>query len=503
MRSGEYVDERYRLVDQIGQGGMAEAWIATDVRGDRDVVLKIPRVDVDPAGEEGIEDRRALIGRFQREGDLLRQLQHPGIPTIFGTGTHQGRPYIAMEYIRGVTLHGFREGHWPIPLSAAAAIGFQTAEALAAAHGLHVVHRDLTPHNVMIRDTGRIALIDFGIAMPLRPGATRYTRAGATVGSQGYMAPEQLLEHPPTVQTDVYALGCVLYLLLAGRRPFEETSKRSIPQQHIEDDPLPVTTYIHVPDDLEDLVLQLLAKAPERRPTADAVVAALRPYLPEDGAGDPQPALRPDPTLPFRRPAGAQPQTGKPPTQVGIGSGRRGQPGRAGSAFLSRQEIADRLDEVRRELNSGDPKAAHDQLVALRPVAARSVGRLDDLVSRIELALADSLRIAGDCAAAEPAYRDLADALGKAQRPTEVSVFLILCARLGEAEVGAARGGHDIDGAAVLRDAVAAIADLTADQQHELGNRVRDLALQLLELGVSENEARVALNTLEVLDDRR
>ncbi|XES00434.1 serine/threonine-protein kinase [Streptomyces sp. S1D4-11] len=217
--AGELVDRRYELTASLGQGGMAQVWRAREVATGRDVAVKFLRLDseglrrLDPYEREA--ELAVLYARFRREVELLSSLDHPGIPELYGHGSHGGMPYIAMRLVTGVTLRAFLDEHNTLPLASAVAVASQVAQALACAHTLPVVHRDLKPQNIMIDDDGVPTLLDFGIAKPLRADATRYTAHGSTLGSRGYQAPEQILEKEPTARTDIYSFGCVIYELLA------------------------------------------------------------------------------------------------------------------------------------------------------------------------------------------------------------------------------------------------------------------------------------------------
>jgi serine/threonine protein kinase len=305
MRAGDVLANRYQLTEMLGKGGMAEVWRAEDLELRRTVAVKFLRPDPFLAAcsdeAERREEFRVVCHRFRREGSLLGRLHHPGIPELYDSGTHGDEPYIVMRYIDGVSLHEFIERH-TITVDVAAAIAAQITDALICAHALPVVHRDLKPYNILIGQDGTAALIDFGIAKPLGPGTTGYTRQGSTVGSRGYQAPEQILEGQITPATDLYALGCVLYFMLAGRPPFIGDG---MPAQHLSHNPLPLLAFkSDIPAELDNLTLQLLEKNPDDRPPdARAVRALLDPYLPRLGDAAPSPRFIPDPTAVFRTPS--------------------------------------------------------------------------------------------------------------------------------------------------------------------------------------------------------
>lgn len=502
MDKGELVGGRYRLRDVLGSGGMAHAWRADDEELGRPAVVKTPRFDF--GAEDGydtddiIRDRAERLGRFRREADLLSRLRHPGIPEAYGAGDHQGQPYIAMQFIDGQTLHDFLREHWPLPVAAAIAIATQVATALDAAHQLRIVHRDLKPHNILLAHSGRVFVIDFGIAKPLWSDATRYTSAGSSIGSTGYKAPEQLLEDTITPQTDLYVLGCVLHLLLTGQPPFIATKERgSIVRQHLHEAARSLTTHgVHVPDELDRLVLHLLEKTANKRPTGAAkVVAAMARYLPRLGDPAPDPVLTPDPTLFFRTPEAMQASDAPPrnPGRTSPQTMRHSRPSR----FVTRAQATDRLTLLLDESRAGDLDAACARFAELLQIAERSFGNPDQLVDRIRLGYADSLRLAGECARAAAIYTALDDALlSQPGRDDVETTGLVLCARLGAAESLAALDELQDGGLAALREAAAHIPLLPEQLAHDVARRCRAVGVQLQELGYDDEEARRLLAAL-------
>ena len=212
-----------------------------------------------------------------------------------------------------------------------------------------MVHRDIKPYNLLIAQNGTVVLIDFGIAKPVGRHATPYTRHGSTVGSRGYQAPEQILERQVTPKTDLYALGCVLYELLAGRPPF--TGDR-LADQHLHEVPLPLLVHSpHVPAELAEITLQLLEKEPDRRPTSAAVVRdVLSGYLPQPGDPVPSPRFDPDPTRPFRERAERWPPAEPLSPAPAPGNARGGR----GASWLSRRQVEAALGPAEDELISGN-----------------------------------------------------------------------------------------------------------------------------------------------------
>ena len=197
---------RYEILRPLGHGAMAVVDLAHDRELDRDVALK--RLAENLARDE---DLRA---RFLREGRLAAQLSHPNIVRVYDVGEGDGRPYIAMEHVDGETLADLVARRGRLPVAEAAGLGAQAARALAAAHAAGLVHRDVKPHNLLLRSDGILKLSDFGIAFGLE--GTRLTMAGTVLGTAAYLAPEQARAEEVTAAADVYALGLVLVELLTG-----------------------------------------------------------------------------------------------------------------------------------------------------------------------------------------------------------------------------------------------------------------------------------------------
>jgi serine/threonine protein kinase len=513
MQLGEVVAGRYRVTELLGKGGMAEAWRAQDDVDNRPVVIKTPKGDLfrpvvgaaeedDQAAIRLGEERRECLGRFRREADLLRQLHHPSIPEVYETGDHRGRPFLAMQFVEGETLHRFLSTHLPLALAATAAITTQICQALGAAHELPVVHRDLKPLNILVALDGQVSLIDFGIAMPLRPDATRYTSAGVPVGSRGYMAPEQILERETTPQTDLYALGCILYQLLSGRTPFVERPGRSITDQHLHDIPLPLSAFgIAIPEELERIVQRLLSKEPRDRPrSTTAVISALAPHLPALGAPPPRPALTPDPTTPFRsrkahrepdRGEAAQHEGGARPTPTSASSpgtwavGTVAPRSRRSPSVATRSDIKSALESVLRAMADGDLTSARAELQVLLGAATRSLGRPHILVARVQLGYADSIKLMGESQEAAGVYAELARDITMLTNQGAEATYLYACARLGEGECRAAMGDMD-DGLAAWKQVTS--SGVAPEYTQPLDQRRRDLGLQLTELGIDDHE---------------
>jgi eukaryotic-like serine/threonine-protein kinase len=262
----------YRLGEKIGEGGMGEVWKATDATLGRDVALKFlpPSLSADPE----------RLARFEREAKLLASLNHPGIAGVYGLHESGGVRFLAMELVPGDDL-AQRLERGAVPIADAVDIARQIAEALEAAHDQGIVHRDLKPANVKITPEGKVKVLDFGLAKALDPvasgGASGVesrmsptitslgTVAGMILGTAAYMSPEQAKGKPVDRRTDIWAFGCILYEMLAGRRPFEGEGisevLAAVIMAPIAFEALPAS----VPPRLDRLVRRCLERDPRRR----------------------------------------------------------------------------------------------------------------------------------------------------------------------------------------------------------------------------------------------
>jgi hypothetical protein len=282
MQAGLTLAGRYALQALLGSGGMGEVWRGVDEQLDRPVAVKVLR--------EPFADPE-LVGRFRREARIAARLQHPGITVVHDVGSDDGRLFIVMELLHGRDLAAMlAEAPAGLPIDAAVSLSIQAAEALQAAHAGHVIHRDLKPGNLFILNGGQLKICDFGIARAI-DATTHLTAPGHVIGTPAYMSPEQCRGQQVDERSDLYSLGCVLYALLTGQPPFAEGQPLAIMLQHINEAPTtPRTIRPEIPQGLDHLVLELLAKNPARRP-ADAghVITALQ-------AGGYTPTVKVEPT---------------------------------------------------------------------------------------------------------------------------------------------------------------------------------------------------------------
>ncbi len=257
---------RYRVVKQLGKGGMGAVYLAVDTRLDRKLALKImlPEFAADRDAKE----------RFLREARAAAKISHDNVVTVFEADERDGIPYIAMQFLQGYPLDEFLRQKGVPPLAHVIRIARETAVGLAAAHQLGLVHRDIKPGNLWLEaPNGRVKVLDFGLAKPVGTDA-ELTKSGAVVGSPAYMSPEQARGEKVDARTDLFSLGTVLYRLCTGQNPFDGPTVMAVLMALGTDDPIPVRQLNpNVPEPLARLVHQLLAKKPESRPQTAAEVA--------------------------------------------------------------------------------------------------------------------------------------------------------------------------------------------------------------------------------------
>jgi serine/threonine protein kinase len=254
----------YRVVEQLGAGGIGVVYRARDLRLDRDVALKVL-----PAGT--VADERAR-SRFRREALTLSQLNHPNIAVVHDFDSDEGVDFLAMEYVAGETLAA-KLARGPLPEGEVVRLGTQIAEALEEAHERDIIHRDLKPGNVMVTPKGRVKVLDFGLAKLVRPievdaatASLAETGAGTVMGTVPYMAPEQLQGKTVDGRADLYALGAVLYEMATGRRPFPDKQPTQLIAAILTQAPQPPRELNgQVSRGLEAITLKALEKKPEQR----------------------------------------------------------------------------------------------------------------------------------------------------------------------------------------------------------------------------------------------
>ena len=246
----------YEIVSKLGKGGMATVYRARQVTMQRDVAVKVMSADLAADPE--------FVARFEREAHVIARLEHPRILPVHDFG-HEGELfYLVMRLIEGESLY-YRLKRGPLPLKTAARFVGQIGEALDYAHAEGVIHRDLKPNNILIDQWDNLYLMDFGLAK-MMASAQSLTQSGTVLGTPAYMAPEQWRGEPVDARTDVYALGIILYEMVAGRTPFESDTPFTLMYKHINDAPPPLReTLPDLPVEVEAVILKALAKNADDR----------------------------------------------------------------------------------------------------------------------------------------------------------------------------------------------------------------------------------------------
>ncbi len=253
---GRMIDQRYRVRSRIARGGMATVYLATDVRLERRVAIKIMHGH--------LADDQAFRERFIQEARSAARLSHPNLVGVYDQGAEDDTAYIVMEYIPGITLRDLLQEHHALTPEQATDILRAVLAGLASAHRAGIVHRDLKPENVLLADDGRIKLGDFGLAR----ATTANTATGAALlGTIAYLSPELVTRGAADSRSDIYALGIMLYEMLTGEQPYKGEQPMQIAYQHANDTvPLPSAAVDGVPPELDDLVAWATARNPDDRP---------------------------------------------------------------------------------------------------------------------------------------------------------------------------------------------------------------------------------------------
>ena len=251
LEAGKTLNGRYKIQSLIGTGGMAAVYLATDLILDRLVAIKVLRLD--------FRQNDDAMRRFRREALSATQLTHPNIVGVYDVGQSQEMNYIVMEYVEGTDLKDYVRQRGALHPIEAVRIMMQIVSAIAAAHQNRIIHRDIKPQNILIDREGNVKITDFGIAVALSD--TSLTQTNTLLGSVHYLSPEQARGGMATIQTDIYALGIVLYELLTGKVPFDGESAVSIALKHFQE-PLPpvINPSVMIPQSLENIVLKATAK---------------------------------------------------------------------------------------------------------------------------------------------------------------------------------------------------------------------------------------------------
>ncbi len=278
IAQGTIIGHRYRIIDLIGTGGMAHVYRAVNLSSRKVVAIKVLKDEYRNDAE--------FLRRFEREARAVLHLSHENIVRAFDVGETEGLPYIVLEFVDGRTLKDIIDENGPMPSRIAVALVVQVLDALDAAHAAGIIHRDVKPQNVIVMQSGKVKLMDFGIAREV--DANTVTFAGSTVlGSVHYLSPEQAKGLPVTEGSDLYSAGIMLYEMLTGRVPFDGDNSVSIALKHISDAPVPpIELSNKVSPALNDVILRALNKDVNRRySAANEMSAHLRRAL-KDPTGD-------------------------------------------------------------------------------------------------------------------------------------------------------------------------------------------------------------------------
>ena len=247
---------RYRLIEQIGMGGMAIVYRAVDLRTGHNVAVKVLRPEYN-------EDRE-FISRFQREAEAASKMTHHNIVNLLDVGQVDSIRYLVMEYVRGKTLKQVIEEKAPLPYDIAGQIAIRILSALQHAHNNGIIHRDIKPQNILVHSEGHIKVADFGIAR-IEGDATQ-NKNDSVMGSVYYFSPEQASGQTVTAAGDIYSVGVVLYEMLTGTVPFDGDTPVAVALQHVSVEPRPVTDLVPgIPASMERIVRKAMEKKPEKR----------------------------------------------------------------------------------------------------------------------------------------------------------------------------------------------------------------------------------------------
>ncbi len=248
---GKKLNGRYLILGTIGSGGMANVFLAKDLILDREVAVKVLRFD--------FQNDQTAIRRFQREALAATELVHPNIVSVYDVGEEDGMQYLVMEYVKGMDLKRYIQTQYPIPYRTVVDIMQQILSAIDLAHHHRIIHRDLKPQNILMDENGTVKIADFGIAIAL--SETSITQTNSMLGSVHYLSPEQARGSMATNQSDIYALGIILYEILTGKVPFDGESAVTIALKHFQEEVPSLRLYDqNLPQSLENVVLRATAK---------------------------------------------------------------------------------------------------------------------------------------------------------------------------------------------------------------------------------------------------
>lgn len=256
IAKGQKISDRYQIIKSIGEGGMANVYLAYDTILERNVAVKVLRGDL--ANDE------KFVRRFQREALQASSLSHPNIVEVYDVGEDNGEYYIVMEYVEGKHLKGLLKKRGKLTIPEVVDIMIQVTSGLTVAHDSYIIHRDIKPQNIMILDNGLVKLTDFGIALAMN--STQLTQTNSVMGSVHYLPPEGASGKGATLQSDIYSLGILMYELLTGKLPFRGETAVEIALKQLKE-PMPsIRKEIpDIPQSIENIILRATAKNPKNR----------------------------------------------------------------------------------------------------------------------------------------------------------------------------------------------------------------------------------------------
>lgn len=271
---GQKINDRYQIIRSIGEGGMANVYLAHDMILDRDVAVKILRGD--------LADDEKFVRRFQREAIAASSLSHPNIVEMYDVGEDNGKYYIVMEYVEGKTLKNLIKKRGALTLPEVIDIMQQLTSAISCAHDSNIIHRDIKPQNVLIKEDGIVKITDFGIAMALN--SNELTQTNSVMGSVHYLPPEQANGKGATLKSDIYSLGIVMFELLTGKLPFRGENAVEIAIKQMKNQiPSVCSINENIPQSVENVILKACAKNPKNRyNTVKEMYADIETCLDED-----------------------------------------------------------------------------------------------------------------------------------------------------------------------------------------------------------------------------
>jgi len=356
---GRLLDGRYRVLSHIADGGMATVYLALDTRLDREVALKVMRPGL--AGDE------TFVSRFRREARSAARLSHPNVVAVFDQGEDDGNIFLAMEYVPGQTLREVMQAEGPLTPRAALDFLDPMLQALASAHRAGIIHRDVKPENVILREDGTVKVADFGLARAVTTQTTA-AQTGMLLGTVAYLSPEQVERGIADARSDVYAAGLILFEMLTGTKAFTGDTPIHVAYQHVHGSvPAPSSRVADVPPELDTLVALATSRDPDQRPAdADAFLTEVRQV--RRGLSPTELDHRPEGAAAAAGGASTVPVARTTALPLGVGAAGAGVSDAAHTEVVSRAERAEQRAEER--TGRGPWRWAVAALLLLAAVAA-------------------------------------------------------------------------------------------------------------------------------------